>query len=588
MALMPRSGNEARRAMGSRRFAIVSIFAFSCLINILMLTGPIYMLQVYDRVMTSASVPTLIALSIIVLVLYAYYGLLEALRSRIMVRLGRAFEESIRNRVFDVVATASLKKLPMAAGSQPLQDMSTIRGFLSGTGPTAFLDMPWVIIYMGVAYILHPWLGFSGVAAAIAILIVAIMTEASSRKPITDAAIASAKANAMTDEARRGSEAMFALGMKGIMRNRWARVQQEAMDSSTRANDVSGGFGSLSRVIRLAVQSGILGLGAYLAINQQITPGAIIAGSIIISRGLSPIETAVANWQQFLAARKALGRLDAALAAIPPDPEPMKLPPPKGLLEVENLIVFAPGSDKAVLQGLTFTVHPGEALGVIGPTGAGKSTLARVLVGIIDPQRGSVRLDGATHDQRNPDELGRAMGYLPQDVQIFDGTVAQNISRFAETPDPVKIVEAAKMANIHELIMKLPNGYDTQLGENGSRLSMGQRQRLALSRALFGDPAILVMDEPNSALDAEGEAALDRAIRATLTRGASVVIVAHRPSALQAVHDILVLNDGKQAAYGKRDEILKRVTQPQRQQQRGEGGMQTTAMITPPVPETRN
>ncbi len=588
MALTPRPTNEARRAMRGRKLAIFSTFIFSCLINILMLTGPIYMLQVYDRVMSSASVPTLIALSLIVLVLYAYYGLLEAIRSRIMTRIGRSFEESIRNRIYDVVATASLKKMPLAAGSQPLQDMSTIRSFLSGTGPTAFLDMPWVPIYMGVAYILHPILGFSGIAAAFAILLVALATEATGRRPVTEAAAASAKANSMTDEARRSAEAMFALGMKRTMRDRWAKVQQEALDASTRASDAGGGFGSMSRVIRLAVQSGILGLGAYLAIKQEITPGSIIAASIIISRGLSPIETAVGNWQQFLATRKALGRLDQALAAIPPEPEPMQLPPPKGLLEVENLIVFAPGSDKAVLQGLNFTVNPGEALGVIGPTGAGKSTLARVLVGIMDSQRGSVRLDGATHEQRNSEERGKAMGYLPQDVQIFDGTVAQNIARFSENADPAKIVEAAKMANVHELIMRLPNGYDTPLGENGSRLSAGQRQRLALARALFGDPAILIMDEPNSALDAEGEAALDRAIRASISRGASVVIVAHRPSALQAVHDILVLNDGKQAAYGKRDEILKRVSQPPRQQQRSEPGGQGPAMIAPPMPETRN
>jgi PrtD family type I secretion system ABC transporter len=547
--------------MWQRKGTLVSMFLFSCLVNVLMLTGPMFMLQVYDRVLSSGSVPTLLALCAIVLVLFIYYGFLEALRSRVMMRLGRSFEERIRLRVYDVVAMLALKKAP-STGGQPLSDMATIRQYISGQGLLAFFDMPWVPVYFGVCYLLHPWLGYAGIAACIVIFVLALLTEASTRKPLADATAAMSKANAQTEEARRNAEALFALGMKGALQRRWAKLQQEALDAFTRAGDASGTLGAMSRVTRLMVQSGMLALGAYLAIYQEISPGAIIASSIIMSRGLAPIEQAVGNWQQFLGFRKAIERLNMAMEKIPAEDTRMQLPPPRGLLEVDGLIVMVPGTEKPVLQGLTFKVEPGRGLGVIGPTGAGKSTLSRAIVGVIEPTRGTVRLDGATHDQRGVDEMGSYIGYLPQDVQIFDGTVAQNISRFDESPKSEDIVAAAKLANIHDLIMRLPQGYDTNMGDNGQRLSMGQRQRLALARALYGDPALIVMDEPNSNLDAEGEIALDGAVRACLARGAAVVIVAHRPSALQAVHDILVLTEGKQAAYGTRDEIFKQVSRP--------------------------
>jgi ATP-binding cassette subfamily C protein len=306
------------------------------------------------------------------------------------------------------------------------------------------------------------------------------------------------------------------------------------------------------------VQSGVLGLGAFLAIKGEISSGTMIAASIIMSRALAPVEQAVANWQQFLSFRKAMERLNRVLASVPPR-KLLALPPPKGKLEVENLVIQLPGMDKPLLQGITFTVEPGQGIGVIGPTGAGKSTMARALVGITAPVRGSVRIDGATLDQRENDDLGKIIGYLPQDVQLFDGTVAQNISRFDPNAQPDKIVEAARLANVHELILRLPDGYNTPLGENAARLSAGQKQRLALARALYGDPCVFILDEPNSNLDAEGEAALDRAIRASLERGASVVVIAHRPSALASIQQILVLSDGKVAALGPRDEVMRKV-----------------------------
>jgi PrtD family type I secretion system ABC transporter len=380
---------------------------------------------------------------------------------------------------------------------------------------------------------------------------------------------------------------MHALGMRGVLRKRWSTMQQEALDQQTIASDAGGKLSAASRVVRLLVQSGMLALGAYLAIKGEISPGAIIASSIIMGRGLAPVEQAVGNWQQFLGARKAIERLIKVLGQVPAEPQRMQLPKPQGLLEVENLIVAIQGQDKVLLNGLSFTVKPGQGLGVIGPTGAGKSTLAKVLTGVLPPTRGSVRLDGAAIDQRSIDDYGRVVGYLPQDVQLFDGTVAQNISRFQEDAQPEAIIDAAKLANVHDLVMRLPQGYDTPLGENGARLSAGQRQRVALARALYGDPALIVMDEPNSNLDAEGEAALDRAIRVALQRGAAVVVVAHRPSALHAVSHILVLNDGKAVANGPRDEVLKQVTkQPQQQQQQ-----RPTGVLPPPTPSnpiTRN
>jgi PrtD family type I secretion system ABC transporter len=541
---------------------LFGIFLFSCVVNILMLTGPLFMLQVYDRVLTSGSVPTLLALFAIVVLLYFYYGVLEYIRSRTMVRIGRRFEESLRERVFDVMAFLTLRRTANVGG-QPVADLSTVRHYLSGSGPLAFFDMPWVPIYLLIVFKLHFWLGVAGLISAIVIFVLAIWTETATRKPLGLAAAAQSKAILMTDEARRSAEAMQALGMRGILRKRWATVQQEALDQQTAASDAGGMLASASRVTRLLVQSGMLALGAYLAIKGEISPGAIVAASIIMGRGLAPIEQAVGNWQQFLGARKAIDRLSHVLTQVPPEPARMPLPHPQGLIEVENLTVMAPGNDKPLLQNLSFVVKPGQGLGVIGQTGAGKSTLARVLTGVIPASRGSVRLDGATIDQRSVDDYGRVVGYLPQDVQLFDGTVAQNIARFSETPRPDEVVRAAQQANVHDLIMRLPQGYDTPLGENGARLSAGQRQRVALARALYGEPALLVMDEPNSNLDAEGELALDKAIRSSLARGAAVIVVAHRPSALHAVSQILVLHDGKTVVCGPRDEVIKQVTKPQ-------------------------
>ena len=553
-----RGKNEIGALIRQNRRIFISIWFFSAIINILMLTGPLFMLQVYDRVIPASSIPTLVALAAIVLLLYSYYGVLEYVRTRLLVRIGRRLEEKLRTRVFDAVAAMALNRQG-GVGSQPVQDLGTIRQYLAGQGPLAFLDMPWVPIYLLVCALMHWMLGVVALVSAIIIFILALGTERATRKPTAQATAATVRASMMTDEARRNAEALHSLGMKGAMRRRWAAVQIEALDYQTRANDAGAIFSSIGRVFRMVVQSGMLATAAYLAVKHEITGGTIVASSILMGRALAPVEQAVGNWQQFLGARKAYERLGKVLDAVPPEPERMPLPPPKGILEVENLVIALQGSEKPILQGVSFKVEPGKGLGVIGPTGAGKSTLARVLVGLIQPNRGAVRLDGATPEQRSIDERGSLIGYLPQDVQIFDGTVAQNISRFVEEPDPAKIVDAARLANIHDFVMRLPQGYDTPLNEGGARLSAGQRQRVALARALFGDPVLIVMDEPNSNLDVDGEQALDQAIRSALKRGAAVVVVAHRPSALNAMADLLVLANGQVAALGTREEIMKKV-----------------------------
>ncbi len=562
MAVRPSNELWQRIFSDNGRIAVSTIF-FSLVLNILALTGSLFMLQVYDRVLPSGSVPTLVALGLIVLVLYAYYGVLDYVRSRIFVRVGRKVEEGLRNRVFDAMSTLSLNKANLVGGL-PVQDLNTIRQFISGQGPLAYFDMPYVPLYLMVVFLLHWILGVVATISAVIIFGLALLAERATRAPSAAATLATARAQAMTEETRRNAEALFSLGMKSAMRNRWSILQGEALEHQTRANDSGASYSTFSRVFRLVIQSALLGTGAWLAVKHEISSGSIIASSIIMGRALAPIEQAVAGWQQLLGARKAYERLSRVLGQVPAERERMHLPDPKGLVEVEGATVVLPGTDKPVLQNISFRVQPGMGLGIIGPTGAGKSTMARALVGLVPLQRGAVRLDGATPDQRNSDDHGRLIGYLPQDVQIFDGTVAENISRFSPSPEASKIVEAAQLANIHEFVMRLPQGYDTPLMEGGSRLSAGQRQRLALARALFGEPVLLVMDEPNSNLDSEGELALDKAIRAALARGASVIVVAHRPSALNAIHDLLVLANGQVAAYGKRDDVLKKVgaTQP--------------------------
>lgn len=553
------SASEVRGAIGACRTAFLSTGVFSLVINILMLAGPLFMLQVYDRVLTSNSVSTLVALTVLLAMLYAFYGVLDHIRQRIIGRIGRQVDEMLRGRVFDAVMSHALRRSRGVAG-QPVSDLVTLRQFITGPAPFALLDMPFTPIYLAVIFSMHWLLGATALVAIVTGFVLAVINEMITRRPLAAASRANQESGLFTEECRRNSEAAHAMGMLGWLRGSWLGVQQQALDDNTRGSDRGGFVATISKVERLFVQSAILAVGAYLAIKQQITPGAMIAASILLSRALAPVEMAVAQWQSFLGFRRALGRMDAVLMDTPAQKERMRLPAPTGRLEVENLWAFVPGQEKPLIQNISFALQPGQALGVIGPMGAGKSTLGRAIVGAWPYCRGQVRLDGATFDQRDPDVMGRHIGYMPQDLQLFDATVARNIARFGADAAPEAIVAAAKLAEAHDLIQRLPEGYDSRIGENGVRLSAGQRQRIALARALFGEPALLVLDEPNANLDFEGEVALDKAIRAVKARGATVILIAHRPSALAAVDRILALAEGRILDLGEREEVLRKFT----------------------------
>jgi PrtD family type I secretion system ABC transporter len=546
--------------LGEARPALVSTGVFSFVINLLMLTGPLFMLQIYDRVLTSGSVPTLLALVMLIVVLYSLYGFLEFIRARLMMRVGRTLDENLRARAFDIVNWHALQGDPKVR-MQPVNDVLTLRQFLSGPGPFAFFDMPWAPIYLGVIYMLHPVLGIASAGAVVLLAVVAVLNNWLIREPTSEAQTATTKAQAMSDQALRNAEVASVLGMSSTLRDRWMVQQQEALEAQTLATD-RGGFASAgSRTLRLMFQSGILALGAYLAILQEISPGAMIAASIIMSRALAPVEQAVGHWQPFINFRTAWRRLSMLMQRTPEKGDPMPLPEPTGRLTVEGLSAFAPEGDKPLVYNISFDVPRGAGLGIIGPTGAGKSTLARALVGVWPKIRGKVQLDGADIRQWDPDVLGRHIGYLPQDVELFDGTIAENISRFTPDANPETIVSAARQAAVHDMIVRLPGGYNTVVGTGGHRLSAGQLQRVGLARAMYGDPAIMILDEPNANLDAEGEAALVQAVGNARSRGGTVIIVAHRPSALAAIDTLLMLKEGQQVAFGPKDEVLAQVLQ---------------------------
>ncbi len=558
---------EVGQALATSRSAFIGIAIFTAFINILMLTGPLYMLQVYDRVLASGSMSTLMTISVLMMVMYSFMGFLEYVRSRVLVRIGDKLEKDLGGRTFAIWMKQGLYG---KAGQRhrPLQDVSTLRQFLSGAAPATFFDMPWAPLYIGVMFLFHWSLGVVGLIGAVIIFIFAWANEISTRKPMQDANAYRVKGQMFADLAHRNADTVTAMGMGGNMQARWHEYTNEASNSTVRGSDRAGSLTSASKAFRMFVQSGILGWGALLAVQGIITPGTMIAGSIIMGRALAPIQMALGQWRGFISARQAFNRLNKFYEMIPEDPENLSLPAPKGALSVENIFAAPPGSKVPVLSGLNFKIEPGQGLGVIGPSASGKSTLARLLVGIWIPQKGSVRLDGATFDQWNSDELGPHIGYLPQHVELFDGTIGENIGRFKQDASAEDIVVAARRADVHDMILRLPEGYDTRIGEGGAVLSGGQVQRIALARALFGDPCLVVMDEPNANLDTEGDAALTSAIADLRRRGKTVVVMAHRPSAIAAVDQLLMLRDGKQIAFGPKDDVIKEVTQQKSAAQR--------------------
>jgi PrtD family type I secretion system ABC transporter len=540
------------------RPAIISVTVFSMFINLLMLTGPLFMLQVFDRVLSSGSVPTLVALTILVGILYALYGFLEFVRSRVVARVARITDESLRERVFDAVAYHAVHQTPEVR-NQPIQDLQITRQFLQSPGPFAFLDMPWTPLYLLVIYLLHPVLGIVSTLAVVLLVSIAVVNELVTRRDLLQSHQAAQRANLVSDESRANAEVATVLGMLGAIRRRWLKAQDEALDSQSMAGDRGGILTSLSRALRLMFQSVILAVGAYLAVKQQLSPGGMIAASILMARALAPVEMTVAHWAGFQACRQAWTRLAQCLKDTPRTQARMDLPAPSGHLTVEDLTAFAPNADKQILSGISFNLPAGSGLGIIGPTGAGKSTLARAIVGAWPAMHGTVRLNGAAMDQWDPAVLGAHLGYLPQEVELFDGTIAENIARFSANSDTASIVKAAEQASVHELVLKMPDGYNTQISEGGAKLSAGQRQRIGLARALYGDPALVVLDEPNSNLDAEGESALIQAMGSVRQRGGTVIVVAHRPSAISVLDQLMMIKDGQMVAFGPRDEVLRKV-----------------------------
>ncbi len=575
MTLASQSSNKADntgmrsavgRALISARKAFLGVGIFSVFVNMLMLTGPIYMLQVYDRVLASRSISTLVAISILMAALYAFMGFLDFCRSRVLIRLANQFEESLGERTYRIWLKQGLMGRA-AARHAPLNDLSTLRQFLSGNAPGTFFDIPWVPLFIIVIFFLHWTLGVLAIFGGIVIFFAAMMNEWGTRKPLVESMKLRRMEQAFAQQTHRNADTIEAMGMGDNMRRRWQSISRQSAKESQIASDRSGSSTAFSKAFRMFIQSAILGLGGALAVKQIITPGAMIAGSIIMGRALAPIQMAIGQWRGFNAARDAYSRLNAFYEIVPEDGDNLQLPAPTGHLRVENLTAGPPGAQSAILAGLHFDLKPGQGLGVIGPSAAGKSTLARLLVGIWLPQKGAVRLDGATFDQWSHDEIGKYIGYLPQEVELFDGTVGENISRFNGDAESEAIVEAARWAGVHELILRLPEGYDTKIGEGGAVLSGGQTQRVALARALYGDPVLIVLDEPNASLDAEGDAALSRAIAEARKRNKTVVVMAHRPSAIAAVDQLLMLKDGRQTAFGPKEEVLKelRAQNPQAQ-----------------------
>ena len=549
-------------ALKECRSAFISAAGFSMVINILMLVPSLYMLQVYDRVVPTGNTSTLLMLTLIVFVLFLTMSLIEWVRSQILVRVSSRLELLLNQRVFSIAYKQSLYSGGQRATTQPFDDLTGLRQFLTGSGLFAFFDAPWMPIYIALMFVFHSWYGWFSVATSIILVIIAIVNEKATAKTLEEANKQSMISRGQVSRNLRNAEVIEAMGMMANVRERWLVTTHQVLSLQSEASSRAGIIAAASKVVRLTSQSLILGLGAYLVIEREITPGLMIAGSILLGRALAPIDMVIANWKGFINARGQYERLNEMFLKIPADTEKMPLPAPTGLIQFEEAQVIPPGGKLPVLKGISLIIEPGNLLGVIGPSGAGKSTFARALLGIWPTASGKVRLDGAEVSHWNRDELGPYIGYLPQDVELFEGTISENIARFGEI-DAEKVVDAAKMANVHDLILQLPEGYDTVIGATGGILSGGQRQRVGLARALYGSPVLVVLDEPNSNLDEQGELALGNALQAMKRNKVTVVLVTHRQNVLTHVDKLLVLNDGKLAVYGPRDQVIAHLQQAQ-------------------------
>ncbi|MBC6436874.1 MAG: type I secretion system permease/ATPase [Rhodobacteraceae bacterium] len=532
-----------------------AVFLFSVFTNLLMLTGPIYMLQVYDRVLGSQSVPTLVNLTILIAFLFLMMGLLDYARGRIVARVGARLQDNMDARVFSAALTQARRQAKQQTG---LQDLEAVQRLLSSPVFLAIFDIPWTPIFTAVIFILHPWLGWLAITGGVLLILITAANQATTRDPLKISGTAKMNTDRMAANLQSESEVLYSLGMQGAAFKRWRGQRGEALGQSIKSSDLVGGFTTLTKTLRLFLQSAMLGLGALLVLRGELTAGAMIAGSILLGRALAPIELAIGQWALFQRAREGWAKLRQLLNHIPPEPARLPLPRPAARLDVHQLAVVPLGQSQPNLRGVTFRLKPGQAVGVFGPSGAGKSTLAKALTGVWPPAAGQIRLGGATLDQYDPEVLGGLIGYLPQTVTLFDGTIAENIARLSTNPDPQAVVKAAQKAAVHDMILELPKGYDTPVKAIGSRLSGGQIQRVGLARALYGEPVLLILDEPNSNLDAKGSDALNQAIREMKANDCGVLIMAHRPSIVQECEMCLILDKGIPKIFGPRDEVLEK------------------------------
>jgi ATP-binding cassette subfamily C protein EexD len=556
--------SDLEKALLICKDAFLSAAGFSLLINFLMITPSIYMLQVYDRVVSTGNLSTLLMLTLIVLLLFITMTALEWVRSQILVRVSTRLETLLNQRLFQVAFKQALFSGGQKATTQPLDDLTGLRQFLTGNGLFAFFDAPWMPIYLGILFLFHPWYGWFSVLTAILLCIVAAFTERSTSKILSEANNIAMATRGLLAKNLRNAEVIESMGMLGNIRQRWLTGAVNVLDLQAIASSRAGLLTSLSKVIRLSSQSLILGLGAYLVIEREISPGLMIGGSILMGRALAPIDMMIGSWKGFISARDQYKRLNEILLMIPADADHMALPNPVGKLHFEHAVVTAPSGKSAILKDLSLTIEKGDIVGVVGPSGAGKSTLARAVLGIWPTASGSIRLDGAEVFHWDREHLGKFIGYLPQDTELFEGTIGENIARFGEV-DSEKVVAAAKMANVHELILRFPEGYDTVIGATSGNLSGGQRQRIGLARALYDNPVLIVLDEPNSNLDEQGEAALEQALVELKQKQATVLMITHRNNVLSKVDKLLILNEGALVAYGPRDQVIAYIQQKQQQ-----------------------